>query len=120
MLALSTPGVYYQTVDASDTEVAGVRTDVAGFVGIAERGPLDTPVPVESWRQFQAHFGGMTGRGYLAYAVRAFFENGGRRCWVVRVAARDPRAGAATAALTLRRRHPVAPHGPDVWRITAS
>jgi phage tail sheath protein FI len=120
MPTLSAPGVYYQTVDASDTVVAGVRTDVAGFVGIAERGPLDTPVPVESWRQFQAHFGGVTGGGYLAYTVRAFFENGGRRCWIVRVASRDPLAGAAAAAVVLRRWRPAAPHGPDVWRLAAA
>ena len=37
-------------------------------------------------------------RVILAYAVRAFFENGGRRCWVVRVASET----AATAAVTLQ------------------
>src|SRR5262249_51490265 len=50
------------------------------------RGPLHRPMPVQSWRQFQAYFGSFTGAGYLAYAVRAFFENGGQRCWIVRVA----------------------------------
>src|SRR3712207_8846950 len=45
--------------------ISVIQTDVAGFVGIAERGPLDTPVPVQSWRQFQAHFGGHTGAGFL-------------------------------------------------------
>ena len=53
---------------------------------------------MQSWRQFQAYFGDFTGAGYLAYAVRAFFENGGQRCWVVRVASET----AATAALTLQ------------------
>ena len=52
---------------------------LAGFVGIAGRGPLHTAVPVQSWRQFQAYFGDFTGAGYLAYAVRAFFENGGQK-----------------------------------------
>ena len=84
MATYTTPGVYYETVDVTDSRVASVRTDVAAFVGIAERGPVDTPVPLESWRQFRAHFGDVTGSGYLAYSVRAFFENGGARCWVVR------------------------------------
>jgi phage tail sheath protein FI len=116
MPAYTTPGVYYETVDASAADIRAVRTDVAGFVGIAERGPLDVPVPVESWRQFETHFGGMIGAGYLAYVARAFFENGGRRCWVVRVASRDPLAGAESASLVLRR----TTAGPDVWRIRAS
>lgn len=83
------PGVYMERFDASQPRVSAIRTDVAAFVGIAERGPLDTPVPLQSFRQFQAHFGDFTGQGFLAYSVRAFFENGGRRCWVVRVAARE-------------------------------
>ena len=81
-----TPGVYYERVDASAPAISLLRTDIAGFVGIATRGPLHQPLPVQSWRQFQAYFGDFTGAGYLAYAVRAFFENGGQRCWVVRVA----------------------------------
>ena len=98
-----TPGVYIERVDASRVPPVVLRTDVTAFVGIAERGPPDTPVPIESVRQFSAHFGAFIGAGYLAYAVRAFFENGGRRCWVVRVAERDfsgiepPPRGAAPA-----------------------
>lgn len=116
MPTYATPGVYYERADASAPAITAIRTDVAGFVGIATRGPLDTPVPVESWRQFQAHFGGITGAGFLAYAARAFFENGGQRCWVVRVASNDPNGGARPAALTLRG----SGAGRDVWRIAAS
>jgi len=83
------PGVYIERADASRVPPVVLRTDIAAFVGIAEQGPLDTPVPIESVRQFSAHFGDFIGGGYLAYVVRAFFENGGRRCWVVRVAQRD-------------------------------
>src|SRR6185295_16889153 len=80
-----TPGVYFERTDANSGAIPGVRTDIAGFVGIAESGPGNVPIPIESFRQFEAYFGGFTGAGYLAYAVRAFFDNGGRRCWVVRV-----------------------------------
>ncbi len=73
------------------------RMDVAVFVGFTAAGPLHTPVPVEDAAQFTAIFGedvplawdrqrGETVYAYLAPAVRAFFRNGGRRCWVVRVA----------------------------------
>src|SRR6185503_17903250 len=72
-----------------------LRLDVAGFVGLAERGPLDRPVALEDAIQFAAVFGGdlaVARRGgvptyaHLGSAVRAFFDNGGRRCQVVRVA----------------------------------
>ncbi len=73
------------------------RMDVACFVGFAASGPLDVPVAVESAAHFEAVFGreaalawdareGAQSRAQLAPAVRAFFENGGRRCWIVRVA----------------------------------
>jgi uncharacterized protein len=108
------PGVYHQTVDAGAPAVTPFRTDITGFVGIAERGPIDLPVPIQSWRQFASWFGEFTGSGYLAYAVRAFFENGGRRCWVVRVASRDAAAGAAGASTV------VANAAGPAWRIRAS
>lgn len=91
------PAVYIERPDAMRPEPVVLRTDVAAFVGIARRGPLDTAVPVESFRQFAAHFGEFTGAGYLAYAVRGFFENGGRRCWIVRVANQDVAGGAHAA-----------------------
>lgn len=73
------------------------RMDVAVFVGFAASGPVNQPVAVEDAAQFAAVFGedaplvwdrqrGENVYAYLAPAVRAFFRNGGRRCWVVRVA----------------------------------
>src|SRR5262245_38691786 len=111
VLSLQTPGVYYERVDASAPAILALRTDIAGFIGIATRGPLHQALPVQSWRQFQAYFGVFTGAGYLAYAVRAFFENGGQRCWIVRVASET----AATAAALLQSNGPQ-----DVWRVEAS
>ncbi len=84
-----TPGVYYEPTDATRGGISAVRTDIAAFVGLAERGPLHTAWPVESWRQFQSVFGDFSGNAYLAYCVKAFFENGGRRGYIVRVAHGD-------------------------------
>jgi hypothetical protein len=73
---------------------APLRLDVAGFVGFAETGPFDTPVVVEDPTQYAAVFGGDLALAQeagqpvwaqLPTAVRAFFDNGGRRCYVVRV-----------------------------------
>lgn len=89
MSTYATPGVYFEAVDTAPPPVAALRTDVAVFLGIAERGPLHRAVRVASWEQFAAVFGGFVAQGYLAYAVKGFFENGGRACWIVRVASRE-------------------------------
>ena len=81
--------------------------DVAAFVGLAASGPLDVPVPIEDARQFAMVFGNdvalpsLPGAvtpaiGHLGTSVRSFFNNGGRRCWIVRVA-----RGAATNTFTI-------------------
>ncbi|MFB6806984.1 hypothetical protein [Streptomyces sp. NPDC056387] len=61
------------------------RLDVAGFVGVAPRGPVDEPVALDRWSDYQRHFGGFEGPGLLPYAVRAFFAQGGVRAHVLRV-----------------------------------
>jgi len=129
------PGVVCQTALPPRGE-APLRLDVAAFVGFAERGPLHTPVPLEDANQFSAIFGadlpvareaGRPVYAHLAGAVRAFFDNGGRRCYAVRVAgdaARPNRfplpglvtwdAGAASGEPVLRR--PVVPAAwPGSW-----
>jgi hypothetical protein len=63
------------------------RIDVPVIVGVFARGPVDTPVRIASWPHFLARFGGFVAQGLGAYAVKAFFEQGGRACWVIRVAA---------------------------------
>lgn len=98
MRAYRTPGIYFESKDAAGPVLGPLRTDVAGFVGLASRGPLHTPVKIESQTQFTTVFGGPIAQAYLAYAVQGFFANGGATCWVVRVA--DP-AAASTASLDI-------------------
>jgi hypothetical protein len=92
------PGVRFER-QAPPLLEALPRMDIAAFVGFAASGPLDVPVPVEDAAQFARIFGadapiawdrrrGESAPGLLGPAVRAFFRNGGRRCWVVRVADR--------------------------------
>lgn len=85
--AYRAPGVYVEFPRARRA-ITPRRTDITGFVGIARRGPLHVPVRVESWGEFVATFGAHIPAGYLAYALEAYFANGGRTAWVVRVA--DP------------------------------
>jgi hypothetical protein len=89
------PGVYF--LPPPSTGGGGLPPlDVAAFVGFAERGPLDTPVAITDVNTYRAIFGGETALarepggqtvyGALPISVANFFGNGGRRCFVVRVA----------------------------------
>ena len=85
MTTFLTPGVYLRPTERIRPVGALVRTDVALFLGYARRGPAFRPVRVEAWREFLSHFGEPPTPGHLGPAVRAFFENGGTTCWIVRV-----------------------------------
>jgi uncharacterized protein len=75
-----TPGVYFEAVDLDRGALDPARVDVCGFVGLCERGPLDTPVRLTTWAQFRSVFGEFRGAGLIPYAVKAFFDNGGPLC----------------------------------------
>ncbi|MEP3331190.1 hypothetical protein [Sedimentitalea sp.] len=90
------PGVYIETVPPPRADTLP-RMDVAAFVGFASSGPIDRPVPIEDLSRFRDIFGPDlllardTARdtdqfSLLGPAVEAFFSNGGRRAFVVRVA----------------------------------
>lgn len=90
------PGIYFETVQRQPREVLP-RMDIAAFVGFASAGPLHTPVLVDNVSQFRDIFGddltlawdaqhNRAEKSYLGLAVETFFRNGGRRCWIVRVA----------------------------------
>ena len=66
--------------------IAGVSTAVTAFVGAARRGPVNRPVRVLNFVEFERRFGGLSAVQETGYAVRQFFQNGGREAWVVRVA----------------------------------
>ena len=70
------------------TAIVGVATTVTAFVGPARRGPVNRPVRLLSLAEFEGRFGGLSAALETGYAVRQFFQNGGREAWVVRVAAR--------------------------------
>ena len=67
--------------------LAPAAVDVPAFIGIAAQGVVGAPVAVDGWLGFRASFGDKLPNAQLGWAVRGFFENGGRRCHVIRVAA---------------------------------
>lgn len=89
------PGVFVEERSTGARPIAGVSTSTAAFVGVAERGPVGRATLVTGFAEFVKRFGGpipiVAGaqEHYLYYAVRHFFELGGTRCYVVRVAHYD-------------------------------
>jgi uncharacterized protein len=61
-------------------------TGITAFVGRTLKGPLDRPVRIASFVEFQRTFGGLWQPSTLSYAIEQYFESGGRRAVVVRVA----------------------------------
>ena len=101
------PGVYIQETSFRGKPIQGVSTSTAGFVGAARSGPEGKPTFIGSYGQFRRLFGdpitSPSGLGdYLGHAVKSFFENGGSRCYAVRVlgpgaAAAETEMGQGTA-----------------------
>jgi phage tail sheath protein FI len=86
------PGVFVEEISSGARPIAGVSTSTAAFIGVAERGPVGRATLITGFAEFVKRFGGPIGiapgvrEHYLYYGVRHFFELGGSRCYVVRVA----------------------------------
>jgi len=98
-LPLGAPGIY-DFPEPPLRALTGVRMDVCAFVGVAPRGPAhtretlpngdvvrrrSTSVAIESWDDYVRLYGSFEGPGRLPWAVSAFFDQGGRRAYVVRI-----------------------------------
>jgi hypothetical protein len=107
--------VYVEEVPSAIKPIAGAGTSTAGFVGVVAdtvtmpllpgrsglKADGTTPEPadfatvapageeqlVDGWETFKILFGDIQpGNSTLAHAVYGFFNNGGGRCWITRVA----------------------------------
>ncbi len=91
------PGVYIEEFEIGAKPIEGVATSTAAFLGETERGRT-RPTLVTSWLDYWRRFGGvLPGTKYLPVAVRGFFDNGGKRCFVTRIV-KLPVAGGETGA----------------------
>lgn len=80
------PGVYVEELPSTTRAISAVTTSVTAFVGHTRRGPLNEPVRVSGFAEFERRFGGLSAQSPLAYAVHQFFGNGGSVAVIVRVA----------------------------------
>jgi phage tail sheath protein FI len=120
------PGVYVEEVSFRQKTIEGVSTSTAGFIGPARFGPLHgEPELLTSFSEFERIYGGIdrldfVGDGemdnHLAHAVRAFFEEGGRRLYVARTFAFPTGSDEATYG---RSRWPAAGASPELFDLVA-
>ena len=91
------PGVYIQELEGP-APIIGVSTSITGFVGVAERGPVNVPILCTGPGDYTRWFGGLLMKSnfidpgdpdrahcYLPYSVGGFFTNLGQVAYVVRV-----------------------------------
>ena len=79
-------GITVTEIAAMDQPIDVSPETTAAFVGRALRGPLNTPVLVTSFGEFGRRFGESWSRSSLGPAVKQYFEHGGLRLYIVRVA----------------------------------
>jgi phage tail sheath protein FI len=82
---VSYPGVYIQEVESPVHTIAPVPTATTAFIGRALRGPVNEPVLIHSFGDFQRLFGGLWTESQLGYAISDFFLNGGSDAVIVRL-----------------------------------
>ena len=85
----SYPGVYIEEVPSSVRTIVGVATSITAFIGRALRGPVNEPVRVQSFGEFERIFGGLWFHSTMSYAVRQFFQNGGSDALIIRIVGDD-------------------------------
>lgn len=90
--------------ESGSQPMESVGTSTAGFIGLAERGPVEgVPQLITNFADFKRTYGGYLSENefgdyrFLAYAVEHFFINGGSRCFVSRVAPQNAKCAAGYA-----------------------
>ena len=91
------PGIYIQEVPSGVHTITPVSTSITAFVGYTRRGPVNDPVRLSSFADFERAFAGLDAASPLSYCVDHFFQNGGKEACVVRVV-----KDAVAAAVTIR------------------
>jgi uncharacterized protein len=79
------PGVYIEEIASGVRTITGVATSITAFLGRTLRGPVNEPVQINSFADFERAFGGLAIGFPLSYAVRDFYLNGGSQAIIVRL-----------------------------------
>jgi phage tail sheath protein FI len=83
--SLTYPGVYIEEIPSGIRTVTGVATSVTAFLGRTQRGPVNEPVTITSYRDYERVFGGLWLDSTVSFAIYDFFKNGGSQAVIVRL-----------------------------------
>jgi phage tail sheath protein FI len=95
------PGVYIEEVSSGVHPITGVATSITAFVGFAPRGPVNTPIQVQSFTEYTSVFGGLAADSTMGYAVMQYFQNGGQQALIVRAVQLTGGGAAKTGKLNI-------------------
>lgn len=98
-VTLTYPGVYIEEIPSGVRTISGVATSITAFLGRAIRGPVNEPVTINNYGDFERAFGGLGVLYPMSYAVRDFFANGGAQAIIVRLYSTAAQGGADTAQI---------------------
>ena len=79
------PGVYIEEIPSGVRTITGVATSITAFIGRTLRGPVNTPVRIQSYGDYARVFGGLWNDSTVSFAVNDFFRNGGTDAVIVRL-----------------------------------
>lgn len=103
------PGVYVEEFESGALPMEGVSTSTAGFIGMAERGPvIGRPQLVTNFADYQRMYGSYLSEAkygdyrFLPYAVEQFFLNGGSRAFIMRVVPQGAKCSATSGSAVLK------------------
>ena len=80
----SYPGVYVVEVPSGVRTISGVAISITAFVGRALRGPVNDPVTIHTYGDFERIFGELWTESHLGYSVQDYFRLGGGSAIIVR------------------------------------
>ncbi|MFN3076922.1 MAG: phage tail sheath C-terminal domain-containing protein [Alphaproteobacteria bacterium] len=84
-IQVSYPGVYIQELPSGTHTITSVATSTTAIIGYLRRGPVNKPVMLTNFGDFQRVFGGMDPQSEASYQINQFFLNGGSTAWVTRI-----------------------------------
>ena len=113
-VAVCYPGIHAQETAGGVRSIPCVATSITALLGRALRGPVDEPVTITGFVDFERIFGGLWVESALGFAVRDFFNNGGSRAIIVRMY-QAPEEGARSHALIEAGTLLLQARDPGVW-----
>ena len=86
------PGVYIEETPSGANVIASVSSSTALFVGAITKGSIGEATLITQWENYQDQFGGILDTDTavqgdaMGHSVSAFFQNGGSKAYIVRLA----------------------------------